>query len=228
MTRHKRAVQSREIQPPHIERGGLAEITGPVTVVDCAAYTAIRLLRCQMGGQTAEDVVFEQVIGEHSDFSQMNLTRAQILDSHFQTCDFAGADFDRGYLRRDQIIECRLLGVMLMHADMEDLVVQKCNGEMSRFWGCTFRSVRFEQCILRQTSFENSTLAGVVFRNCDLTQADFRGASLRGADLRGSTLDSIQLGIKELQGVIIDSGQAVQLAMLLGMIVKDSTEDDSL
>ncbi|NJN67408.1 MAG: pentapeptide repeat-containing protein [Chloroflexaceae bacterium] len=213
------------IVPPHIELHQLNFITEQsITLNDQAAYVSVKLQRCQVGNQAAEDVLFDQVIAEHTDFSQSCLVLAQFLDSQFHTCDFAITSLEKACMRRVQLIACRLPGVVFTQADMQDVVVQKCQGDMSHFWDCTLKATRFEHCTLRQASFASSTLAGVVFRHCDLTQADFRGANLRGADLRGSILDGLQVGVRELQGAIIDSGQAVQLVRVLGVLVRDEDE----
>ena len=67
-------------------------------------------------------------------------------------------------------------------------------------------------------------MSGVIFRDCDLSQADLRNTKLKGADLRGSAITGVQVGIKDLQGVIVTSSQAIQLAGLLGVTVQEEDE----
>ena len=45
-------------------------------------------------------------------------------------------------------------------------------------------------------------------------------AKLAGADFRGSKIESVRLGLKELQGAIVDIEQAVGVARMLGIVVK--------
>ena len=52
-----------------------------------------------------------------------------------------------------------------------------------------------------------------------------RLAKLAGADLRGSKLDGVQAGPQEFHGAVVDSAQAVQIAGLLGITVKEKGED---
>ena len=56
---------------------------------------------------------------------------------------------------------------------------------------------------------------------CDLTEADLLGRKLKSADLRESTIDGIRVGARELEGAIIDPLQAVEVATLLGLTVKE-------
>ena len=41
-----------------------------------------------------------------------------------------------------------------------------------------------------------------------------------GADIRGSKIEGVRLGVKELQGAIVDIEQAIAIARLLGVVVK--------
>ena len=45
-------------------------------------------------------------------------------------------------------------------------------------------------------------------------------------DALGTGVDGLQVGAKELQGVIVDRVQAVQIAGLLGIVVKDGDDLD--
>ena len=168
----------------------------------------------------ADDVLFEHVYARHVQLSRTHLTGAQILDARFETCDFASAAWDKPHLRRVELLGCRMVGARLVQASLEDVLFKECSAEFAIFWNGTFSAARFEQCKLHQASFEGANLSGVVFAGCDLQQADFRNTKLVGADFRGSAIDGVQIGIRELQGAIIDPSQAVLLAALLGIQVK--------
>ncbi len=60
----------------------------------------------------------------------------------------------------------------------------------------------------------------VVFDACNLTQARFHGAHLHGADLRGSDLAELGVTACGLKGAIVEAGQLLQLAPLLGVVVR--------
>ena len=224
MPQKKTTVSSHAIQAPSIDRTSLEEITGDTILVDQAVYRSVQMADCLIVDQKADDLLFEQVVCKQTNFSQTNLTIAQLIDVHFHTCDFAAIDFEKPYIRRVELTDCRLLGASLAHADIQDMVVQKCHSDMLRLSECRLRSVRFDRCSLRKSSFENSDLSGVIFRDCDLTQADLRGTKLKGTDFRGSTLEGVQVGMKELHGAIIDPAQLLQLARLFGVVVRDRSE----
>jgi hypothetical protein len=50
------------------------------------------------------------------------------------------------------------------------------------------------------------------------------GAPLAQADLRGCNINGMKIGARDLMGSILDPTQAMQVAGLLGIVVKDLSE----
>jgi uncharacterized protein YjbI with pentapeptide repeats len=211
------------IAPPQLPPQ-LAEISQLDTLADQSGYTQQALSDCDFSQQSADDLLFEFVSCKHVSFNHTSLTLAQLFDVRLDGCDLAGAEWGKAHLRRVDLSACRLVGLRLSDSSIDDVQLSKCNAELARFWACSFKAARFDHCVLREASFDGSDLSGVIFRDCDLSQADLRNTKLKGADLRGSTLSGVQVGIRELQGVIVTSIQAIQLAGLLGMTIQE--EDD--
>ena len=113
-------------------------------------------------------------------------------------------------LRRNEFTGCRMLGMKLMDTDLQDVSFAACNAQLLRCWTSQLKAVRFEHCNFREASFDGTDLSGVVFYKCDLSQADLRNTKLKGTDLRGSTITGMQVLGKDLAGVIIDPGQALE------------------
>ncbi len=218
----KRAART-AIAPPQLPVP-LAEVSQLGTLADQSSYTSQALLDCDFSQQNADDLLFEYVSCRRVSFNNTSLTLAQLFDVRLDGCDLAGAEWEKAHLRRVELSGCRLVGLRLSDSSLEDLQISKCNGELVRFWSCSFKAARFDHCVLREASFDGSDLSGVVFRDCDLSQADLRNTKLKRADLRGSTLTGIQVGIKELQGAIVTSSQAIQLAGLLGVTVQEEDQ----
>ena len=210
------------IQPPQMPKQ-LAE-QEIRSLADHAEYAALRLAKCDFTGQTAADVLFEQVEISRTVFQRTDLTGARLFDARVASSDFSGADWRGVRFRRVELSGCRLLGVQLVEAYLDDVIFRDCNLESAVFASAAFKAARFEGCVLRGTLFEGSDLRGVVFTRCDLTNADLQGANLRGADLRGSLLDGLRVNPKDVQGAIIDPSQAVQVVGLLGLTVKSIDE----
>jgi uncharacterized protein YjbI with pentapeptide repeats len=207
--------------PPHLPESPFT----PPPIADHASYTQQVIVRCDVGEQTADDVLFEQVVLKQVQLGQTLFASAQFIDVRFDACDLAGATWEKAHGQRVELIGCRLVGAKLLHADWDNVLIKDCNAELALFWEGSFRATHWECCSLREASFDGANLAGVVFRNCDLTNADLRNTTLRGTDLRGSTLTGMQVGAKELRGAIIDPAQAVHLARLQGVTVRALDDD---
>lgn len=215
-----RRKQDRTIEPPDVPRKAELEAIAAPQLVDGATWQKAALAHVNFQGQAADDVLIEKAALNHVLLAQTEISAVQVIDARLETCDLSGAVWEKAHLRRIELLGCRLMGIKLVDASLDDALIKDCNGEYGVFWSASFKSVRFERCTLRHASFQDANLSGVVFDHCDLTNADLRGTKLHGADLRGSTLMGINVGIKELQGVIIDPTQAAQVVALLGIVVK--------
>jgi uncharacterized protein YjbI with pentapeptide repeats len=208
------------IQSPQLPTKLSAATVDDEQLNDHAAFTQCSLATSDLSDQEADDVLFEQAHLKRVMLARTRLTTAQLIDVQCDVCDFAGAEWEKAHLTRIEWAGCRLMGMKLMEAQITDAVFKECNAEFALFWSSAFKAARFERCNLSGASFQEADLSGVVFKECDLSRADLRGAKLIGADLRGSKLDGLNVGIKELQGAIIEPAQAAQVVSLLGITVR--------
>lgn len=222
--RRKRAAAAQGVQPQQLP-AAIPPAREPVMLSDEDSFAAVTILDADLSGTAAADISFDQVVCRRVRLAQAELRLAQLTDVQLDTCDLAGATLTKPQLRRVAFVGCRLLGAALLDARLDDVLVQRGNGDAMRCWNSTLRSVRFERTALRGASFTGSDLAGVVFRDCDLSGADLRDTTLRGADLRGSTISGVQVGLRELQGAIVTPAQAIELAQLLGLAVTPEEGD---
>ncbi len=208
------------IAPPQLPRDlrtSEGEIPG---LSNGGALTRVALGHADWSNQQADDFLFEQVQCRRVLLTGVEVRAAQILDARFDGCDLANSSWEKAHLKRVEIVGSRLMGMKLLNAEVEDVLIKDCSGEYALFWSSNFKGARFENCMPRDASFADANLNGVVFAKCDLRGANFQGASLAGADLRGSQLDGLRVGVKELQGAIIDPSQVAGVVGLLGITVK--------
>jgi uncharacterized protein YjbI with pentapeptide repeats len=208
------------IQPPQLPKQLSATAPGDERLHDHAAFTQCSLAGWDFSDQAADDALFEQAHLKRVTLARTQLTSAQMIDVQCDVCDFAGAEWEKTHLTRVEWAGCRLMGLKLMEAQISDVLFKECHAEFALFWSSVFKAARFERCNLSGASFQDADLSGVVFKECDLSRADLRGAKLAGADLRGSKLDGLNVGIKELQGAIIEPAQAALVVSLLGVTVR--------
>ena len=212
------------IQPPQLPSLSQAgELPGGKLMAG-AAYTQLALSNCDLTGQSAESLLFEQMTFRRVNLSQTHLNGVRLVDARFDACNLAGLEAEKGYLRRIEFNGCQLLGAKWLESTFTDVWWIDCRIDLALFWSSSFKAVRFERCSLSQASFEGADLSGVVFRDCDLSQADLRSAPLDGTDFRGSLMTDMQLDSRKLRGAIIDPAQAVAFVGLLGVVVKEREE----
>lgn len=212
----------RALQAPRLPKNLSSEM--PAALETHGEHLAIAWHNASLTQQTASHVVWEQASLRRVTLGQSRLPHARFTDVRLEACDFSGANLEHAHLRRTELRGCRLLGTQFIDARLEDVLLYEGNAEGVVFARATFKLARFENCRLTQASFEGADLTDVVFSGCDLTQANFLGAKLSGADLRGSVINQLLVGMRELQGAIIEPAQAVQMAGLLGLVVKEPGE----
>jgi len=78
----------------------------------------------------------------------------------------------------------------------------------------------FRSCRLEHADFQQVKLAGTFFSECDLTQVQLSGTGLKGTDISTCSIDGLGVRIEDLAGAIVSPLQAVELAKLMGIIVK--------
>jgi uncharacterized protein YjbI with pentapeptide repeats len=188
---------------------------------DEAEYAAMLLADCDLSKQSAVNVVFDQVLLRHASMSLTRLPNMRMSDSRMEASDLSGALLQKARWQRVEFIGCRLTGIQLSEFNGKDLLFKECMMESAIFTSGRLRSVRFEKCNMRRVLLERMDLAGAVFLGCDLAGADLMGSMLKGGDFRGSDLAGVRVEGRQLQGTIIDHPQAVQVAALLGITVKE-------
>jgi uncharacterized protein YjbI with pentapeptide repeats len=210
--------------PPQWSQITSAESLPGGRLADGERYQGFSLTGSQYAGQEASRVLFEQVHFKRVNLSRTRLPGVQWSDARLEGCDLSGVEWEKARLRRVELVGCRLVGARLLDAQLDDVLFRECQGDLAIVWSAVCRRVRFEQTRLREASFLKADLPGAVFDGCDLERADLREAQLLGADLRHSTLSGMQVGLRELRGAIIDSTQAIYVASLTGVVIRDGPD----
>jgi uncharacterized protein YjbI with pentapeptide repeats len=132
-------------------------------------------------------------------------------------CDLSNLHAHRIALVRVELIDCRLTGFGATALDWQDVLIQEGDLRYSRFRGGTFRTCEFSGCNWQDADLQEADLTGSIFRSCNLARADLRGTKLQKTDFRKSEVEGMLVGKDDLQGAIVDPGQAMIFARLLGL-----------
>ena len=216
-------ISRKNIHPPQMSKnlssGSIAALKNEDEI------SMISLSAPNWAGSSAAHVLVEKVVFKRANLNQSRFNKPRLVDCQLESSDLSGMDWEQARFRRVAFIGCRLIGAQLLDAEFEDVTFKDCSLENAVFLSSKFKAVCFENCRLREASFENADCSGVIFDHCDLTRADLRLVKLSGADFRGSRLDGMQVGAQELEGAIVDSSQTIQIASLIGLLVKEYGEE---
>ena len=145
----------------------------------------------------------------------------RVAESRFDTVDAANAKFDESGWRDADVVESRWTGACMNFSHMARCGFVNCQMGHTQIQESTLKDVRFESCDLRNAYFNRSQMQGTVFGGSNLTGADFSGAEIRGCDFRRAIIEDIRIAPGQLVGVIVTPDQALYLARLLGLDVRE-------
>ncbi|QOY88731.1 DinB family protein [Paludibaculum fermentans] len=161
---------------------------------------------------TADGCILDQTRLAESEFESVVWKDVRLVN-----CDLANLRAQRMVLERVEFVDCRLAGLATGSLDARDVLILNSDLRYASLSGARFQNSEFEGCNWQDSDLRSADLSGTVIRNCDLARADLQGATLRDTDFRTSQLEGMQVGIHDLRGAIVEPGQAMILAQVLGL-----------
>jgi uncharacterized protein YjbI with pentapeptide repeats len=140
---------------------------------------------------------------------------------HLEMVDAASARMERSGWRDSTTTGSRFTGASLNEANMDRVVFSDCRMNLMQCQSSKLRNVKFEACDLRGAYFNGSDLTGTGFEGSDLTGADFSGTTLARCDFRRAIIADIRVAPEQLMGVIVTSDQALYLARVFGLDIRE-------
>ncbi|MEP7354622.1 MAG: pentapeptide repeat-containing protein [Acidobacteriota bacterium] len=145
------------------------------------------------------------------------LRSAKWKDVRFTNCDLANCKILGLEAVRVEMVGCRTTGMEAVQSEWQSLLIQGGDQRYAQFRFAKFHATEFEDCDFEDADFHGADLTGCVFRRCNLKNAELHKAKLAGTDLRGSQVEGLRIGAEDLAGAIVDVGQALAFAPLLGI-----------
>ena len=154
----------------------------------------------------------------------VNMQKASFYDCTLVGCDLSNANLDGAYFARTRFKDCKLEGTRLTKAFMKTCTLQGCQCRYMNLGESKLEEVMLNRCDLREAFLSDVRLRkGFRLEECDLTRADLFRTKLRGIDLSTCEIAGLTLGEdrSELRGAIISVEQAQDVAVMLGLRIKD-------
>jgi uncharacterized protein YjbI with pentapeptide repeats len=169
----------------------------------------------KLSGLAAKGSIFESV-----SFAGCHIPSPRFRDVRLVKCDLSNATLRGFEATRVEFIDCRLTGMIAIECRWQDVLVENCDGRYAQISDGKLHTCEFKGSNFAEADFRSTDLESTIFTQATLTRADFGHSKLRGSDLRGADIDGIIVGPEEVRGAIVSATQAMDLARLLGLVIK--------
>lgn len=176
----------------------------------------------ELSDVSADGTSFEQVIFRGCTLDNVCLANCAFTDVLFSGCRMTRCDMGRSWLNRCDFRSCSTPGLSFLRGRLtgvstEDSQMSYCDlseATVDRFIAC--------ETNLAEVSLFSTKLRHVTLDQCDLTRMSVLRTSLAGIDLSSCDISGLRVSdtFRELRGAVVSPEQAVQLAGLLGVQVK--------
>jgi len=150
-----------------------------------------------------------------------DLKKIKCIDCIFDHCDFSNCDLSACLIQRCRFVNCKGTGSIFRKSVLKYTGFDQCIFPLTDFSECLFDSVNLKECNFSECAFQAIKQKNFVTHTVDFTQTDFTETSLDSMDLSTCKLEGVRLSPHRLKGVMVNSYQAIGLAVLLGVKVKD-------
>ena len=173
-------------------------------------------VQCSLSELEFNGCVFEKV-----SFNQHDFDHCTLIDCVFDHCDLSNVDLTSSCLRRVEFRQCNLVGLDASVCVNEDVLLYRCNARLSNLSGSQIKNCEWKENRMDESSINDCRIKGLDVDQCVLTGAEFLHTPLNKVDVSTSVIDGIALSGTELKGIIVSPYQAVALAKILGIVVKE-------
>lgn len=194
-------------------------------VAACAALgddvTDRHFLQGALSGDFPPRMEFRRCQFDGVRLSGCRFDRSDFVDVVFSGCGLSGAELSGCSFLRCRFENCKGVGTAFVHSPMRHVAFEGGPFRMANFSETTFKTVRFSGCDLTESVFLQCIPQGLAFDSCKLININFCRTRLAGLDLSSNQLEGILVAGDELRDAVVSPLQAVELARLLGIKIKD-------
>ena len=196
----------------------LARMEEPDARVSGSAFSGLELADVTAHGTTFENVVFRGCT-----FDCVSLSGCTFTDVLFWGCRFIRCDMGRSWLNRVDFSSCSAPGMTFVKGRLTGVLMTDSQFGYCDFAEASVSRLRASSTSLAEANVFSTKLSHVELDRCDLTRATLYRVSLAGVDLSTCDISGVRVSgdFRELRGAEVSAEQAVQLAGLLGIKIKE-------
>lgn len=169
-------------------------------VIKNKTYGHVQISASSFFSLTFDNVIFNHVVFTHVDFSNSNFTNCGI-----HNCQF---------------IDCKMTGTAFAESTIKYCKFQNVLGRYFNINNCKILQLSIYESDLSEARFIDCSHQKLVFENVNLTKAEFNHFSMKEINLTSCIIENILIDPKYLRGSILNYSQMIELAPILGIILK--------
>lgn len=181
------------------------------------------LVGAEISDVSARGTSFESVVFRGCVFEGVDLSNCTFTDVLFSGCRLMRCKMERAWLNRVDFRSCSAPGMSFLKGRLTGVSMVDSQFSYCDFSEASVSSLRASSTSLVESNVYSTRLSRVELDGCDLTRSTVFRASLAGVDLSTCDITGIRVSsdFHELRGAIVGEEQAVQLATLLGIRIKE-------
>ena len=189
-----------------------------------ACYRNVLVTGEMVIGKQTSGVIFDETHAKNVVFQDMKFRSFECSDVLFENCQFINCEFIGSFIRRTKFLRCRLIGVNFSEASMQHVTFENSVLELAAFYYTKMHWISFKNSTLRNSDFYEDDAKNWHFSESKLFGVEINKTSLVGVDFRTCLLEDLRVTFEVLKGCIVTPTQALGMATLLGLTIKEDWE----
>lgn len=171
-------------------------------------------------GEPLSDITLDSCQLSGIDFSEKKAEFSSV-DCRFLNCDLSNLDLSRHSFFRTHFVDCKLLGTDFSSSRFVDCSFERCKIQYANFSETEMKDCQMADSECTRTFFHRFTQKNLKLKNVDLSGCEFLESDLRELDISTCKINETTFQIKSVNGLTVNTDQAVALSTLMGLVVKD-------
>ena len=157
----------------------------------------------------------------HIDFTNIDINETQFDCCIFENCSLANYDLSKFGLTNCIFEKCKLVGMVINNSTIKNVTFDNCEGSYNDFSISKLINVHFIDSKFFKTNFYKIDSKDLIFSHADISGSEFFESNLKEVDISSTTINDITIDLRSLKGVIVSKNQALTLASILGIYIKE-------
>lgn len=184
----------------------------------------VRVSNVCLSDLDAYKIGFTGVEFDHCRLNAGVFDKASFVDVRFRDCDFSASSFSDAYFSRCEFLTSKWVGAVFSGVMLRQSMAHGCSFQYANFDSASLQSSALRECDCTGAVFSNAALRQVETADNKLTAVNFFHTPLKGMDFTRDLVEGwiLSEGLSELKGAIFRPFQAADLALLLGIQIKNT------